>query len=331
MRTDLLDPKNDYVFKRLLADSPLLLTSLINAVRHDQPAVHVVRVLNPAVLPAELEAKAIVLDVLVEDRLGRHFNVEMQASKHPEWRQRGVFYLARTLSRQLSAGEPYTELRAAVGIHLLDFDLFSPPDQAIWRFQLRDQWQPHQAYGDELELNVVEMRKVLALGEQPGPVAAWVEFFERWNEEAAMERIDDDGLREAMREARRRLEVISGDEEERIRAELREKAIRDEISWRAWALRTGRAEGHAEGHAEGRAEGIAAGLEEGREEGRHEGLRKGLLEGERAILRRQLTRRFGALPAEVDMRLRAADAASLERWSERILDAGSLEAVFSEI
>jgi hypothetical protein len=32
--TDLLDPKNDYVFKRLFADDPALLADLINAVRH---------------------------------------------------------------------------------------------------------------------------------------------------------------------------------------------------------------------------------------------------------------------------------------------------------
>lgn len=32
---ELLDPKNDYVFKRLFADSPDLLAELISAVRQD--------------------------------------------------------------------------------------------------------------------------------------------------------------------------------------------------------------------------------------------------------------------------------------------------------
>jgi hypothetical protein len=35
-----------------------------------------------------------------------------------------LFYLARTLGGQLDAGEDYQELRASVGLHLLDFDLF---------------------------------------------------------------------------------------------------------------------------------------------------------------------------------------------------------------
>jgi len=34
---DLLDPKNDYVFKRLFVRAPRLLVALINAVRHTDP------------------------------------------------------------------------------------------------------------------------------------------------------------------------------------------------------------------------------------------------------------------------------------------------------
>ena len=36
---DLLDPTNDYVFKRLFADSPELLAELISAVRKAEPPV----------------------------------------------------------------------------------------------------------------------------------------------------------------------------------------------------------------------------------------------------------------------------------------------------
>ena len=37
--TDLLDPKNDFVFKRVFADEPELLVALINAVRFRAPPV----------------------------------------------------------------------------------------------------------------------------------------------------------------------------------------------------------------------------------------------------------------------------------------------------
>jgi hypothetical protein len=39
---DLLDPKNDYVFKRLFVRAPRLLVALINAVRHAEPPIRAV-------------------------------------------------------------------------------------------------------------------------------------------------------------------------------------------------------------------------------------------------------------------------------------------------
>ena len=47
------------------------------------------------------------------------------------------------------------------------------------------------------------------------------------------------------------------------------------------------------------------------------------------ILLRQLTRRFGALPESVTARVTDAGREDLERWSDRILDAASLDDVFA--
>ena len=67
----LLDPKNDYIFKRLFATAPHLLSALINAVRHEEEPVEVIEVLNPRIEPEELAGKFIVLDVLARDRQGQ--------------------------------------------------------------------------------------------------------------------------------------------------------------------------------------------------------------------------------------------------------------------
>lgn len=60
------------------------------------------------------------------------------------------------------------------------------------------------------------------------------------------------------------------------------------------------------------------------------GEEKGLLEGEARMLGRQLTRRFGELPVWVEQRLSEATEAQLAVWSEAVLDAQSLAAVFAE-
>ena len=64
------------------------------------------------------------------------------------------------------------------------------------------------------------------------------------------------------------------------------------------------------------------------EKGIEKGIEQGVLTGEAAILRRLLQLRFGALPAWVDDRIAQAQRAELEQWSERVLDATSLDAVF---
>jgi hypothetical protein len=57
-------------------------------------------------------------------------------------------------------------------------------------------------------------------------------------------------------------------------------------------------------------------------------INQGLEKGQRAMLLRQLGRRFGAVPEPIAARVSAATPAELERWSDRVLDAASLDDVF---
>ena len=159
----LLDPTNDYVFKRLFAEAPGLLVALINDLRPDLPDIASVHIRSPAIEPSELTGKYIVLDVLAQDAAGHCYNVEVQVRRFGAWHKRGLFYLARTLGGQLTAGEDYQELRASVGLHLLDFDLFTATEperqQALWRFEMRDERLPSVSLGNILQMNLVELNK----------------------------------------------------------------------------------------------------------------------------------------------------------------------------
>jgi flagellar biosynthesis/type III secretory pathway protein FliH len=75
-----------------------------------------------------------------------------------------------------------------------------------------------------------------------------------------------------------------------------------------------------------RQEGMKKGLQQGRQEGRQEGR----LETLRQLLIRHLTRRFGPVPAATVARIEAADADVLERWTDRVIDAPSREAVLAD-
>lgn len=59
-----------------------------------------------------------------------------------------------------------------------------------------------------------------------------------------------------------------------------------------------------------------------------QGLERGIAQGQAVLLLRQLSFKFGPLPAEIDERVRTATSAELERWAERVLSAATLDAVF---
>ena len=68
--------------------------------------------------------------------------------------------------------------------------------------------------------------------------------------------------------------------------------------------------------------------DEGRQQGMRQGMRQGRVEGERALLERQLRRRFGLLSPKVAERLGQASAADLETWADNVLEAPTLDDVF---
>jgi predicted transposase YdaD len=75
---------------------------------------------------------------------------------------------------------------------------------------------------------------------------------------------------------------------------------------------------------------VSEGLQEGMEKGMEKGMHRGIIQGEAALLLRQLERRFGPISLAARQRIAAADADVLLIYGERVLDAKSLEDVFAE-
>jgi predicted transposase YdaD len=80
---------------------------------------------------------------------------------------------------------------------------------------------------------------------------------------------------------------------------------------------------------EGLQQGLQQGLEQGLHKGLQEGLNKGLQEGELTILRRQIAKRFGPLPARLDKKLAKLPRPALEDLSLRLFDAKSIDDLFA--
>jgi len=293
----LLDPKLDVVFKRQFVEQHDLLIDLINAVRSEEPPVVELDILNPEIRPEELTGKYIVLDILARDVQGRQFNLEMQANVHAGWTARSVYYLARILGNQLHSGGGYQHVQPVIGIHLMNFELFSEPGQACWRFEMRDHLRPEVVLDRSLQLHMIELPKAertQAASQIPQALADWITYFRHWQEESIMRTIE----RPAIQKAYQHLHALSGDDLARHQAFVRERALRDEITEKAFAEAKGRTEGRTEGQTD--------------------------------LLRRLLRAKFGELPPSAEQRLRHAEPTQLEHWAEQVLFAERLEQVFGD-
>lgn len=87
--------------------------------------------------------------------------------------------------------------------------------------------------------------------------------------------------------------------------------------------------GMQDGLQKGKQEGKQEGLQEGLQEGVKQGKQEGKQQGEAAELLRLMERRFsGRLTQSHRDRIQQADAETLLRWSDRILDAADPDDVF---
>jgi predicted transposase/invertase (TIGR01784 family) len=91
-----IDPKVDYVFKRLFGTvrTQALTVHLLNAALRLPPAHRVadLELLNPFADKETLDDKLSVLEVKARDQAGRLFNVEMQMLAHRKFFPRRLLY-----------------------------------------------------------------------------------------------------------------------------------------------------------------------------------------------------------------------------------------------
>jgi len=162
----------------------------------------------------------------------------------------------------------------------------------FWCFEMRDRTQPAVRLGNELQLNLIELRKADKLGFSSEALHAWVTFFEHWQEALVMANIAYQPVKDALE----KVKSLSADEEAQRLAFVRERALHDEASL----------------------------LKDAEERGEIRGINKGAVK----TLTRLLSHRFGSVSADVIEKLTTASSDQLEQWTDNILVAQTLEQVF---
>jgi predicted transposase/invertase (TIGR01784 family) len=171
-----IDPKVDYVFKRLFGeeDNALLLVDLLNAVL-GFPAGRVVSgvtLLNPFVASDYEEGKVPILDIRARDDPGRQFLLEMQQFVHAGFAKRLLYYWSGGHASQLLKGDEYEMLLPTYSLCWLNEPLL--PDSA-WHHTFRVYDEEHGvALCKDLEIHLLELSKFAVPVEQvQDPLERW--------------------------------------------------------------------------------------------------------------------------------------------------------------
>lgn len=129
---------NDVFFKWLLSsddkDSQYLLDVIIKGVTGI--SYQSLRVLNPEIVPDYNLSKEIILDVFIEDNIGRKLDIEMQMSSLSQYQiKRFIYYSSRVISNQIKRGEDYSQLHEVYHIIFVNDEL----DELYEKYSMRSE------------------------------------------------------------------------------------------------------------------------------------------------------------------------------------------------
>lgn len=171
-------PKNDIIFKILFGnakDTGLLINFLNAALPSDNPIVSV-NVEPTELTPMLVGKKGVRLDISATTSDNQIINIEMQKDDRHDIEARSLFYWAKLFAAQAEVGDYCIELRRAVCINILNFQLFRK-DKEFWhKFGLRED-TTGEFMNDLMRIHFFEIPKArgLALGD---PIVDWLNFID---------------------------------------------------------------------------------------------------------------------------------------------------------
>ena len=268
-----LDPKNDLAFKKVFGQEKhkRIPIAFLNAIFNFSGKDEIIDLefLDPK-QPPEIEArKESIVDLLVRDKQGSKYIIEMQVAKIAGFEKRAQYYAAKTYCTHFNAGDPYYNLKKVVFLAITDYLQF-PQKQAYKSNHSIIDLQTSENDLKDFHFTFVELPKFTKTLEEITTLEEkWYYFLKHAEESNTINEIF-----ESNPEIKEAYSVL-----ERIRWSEQDLQWYDRTAM-ATADARGRIEqGREEGRKEGKEEGRKEGREEGREEEKREIARNLLLQG----------------------------------------------------
>ena len=248
-------PKNDYVFKRIFGkegneDITRDFIKFATGIEYNEINLNTKPILEADIINNKMG----VLDVKVEGDKETNIDIEMQVTSNEYIADRILWYWAKLYSDTIKKGNTYDNTKRAICILIADFEIEKLKSikeySTVWN--IREKKHQDVILTDKLEIVIIELRKLDRREDASNKgLLNWCEFIQA--PEKVSEKVMSEN--ENIRKAKEELEKINNDEHERMLAELREKAIMDEMAIR----KTGYNEGMNKGLKDGMQQGIKEG------------------------------------------------------------------------
>lgn len=271
--TNLLDVRQDYIFKLIFADerNKDVLIALLNAILKGNPHVCDITIQNPEMPKIFSNSKWIYLDIKANIGDDQYVNIEMQTQNTVDLIDRGIQYLGRMLvanARHPQSADQSGKKRwnyaypKVIGIWIigdkLSEDYGSPVNEAVMTFK-PNEMRSYQIVSDKIRLFTIELPKFNPKRRRHKDMLDdWMAFFNNPMDEEALKNYEIHKALEA-------LQYLSSDEKVREQYESRNDAILYEMSLINTSRDEGEKIGEARGIEKGRAEERAKAEAEKRE------------------------------------------------------------------
>ncbi|APJ04181.1 Rpn family recombination-promoting nuclease/putative transposase [Silvanigrella aquatica] len=158
---EILDVKNDYIFKRIFGENENIFIDFVNSIlnQSDDKKIKSVTFLNNEINKDSQYDKESRLDVLAQLNNGSFLNLEMQMLNTGEYEKRCLYYWAKLYEQQLSEGKSYRYLCPSICIHVLNFNFFKEKEEFITNIGLLDK-KTYRVFSEDLEFVFLEVPKV---------------------------------------------------------------------------------------------------------------------------------------------------------------------------
>jgi predicted transposase/invertase (TIGR01784 family) len=124
----------------------------------EQDQVKDITLLNPYNPQNFKSDKLSILDVKAIGQSGKRFNIEIQISDEADYDKRALYYWAKLYTEQLKAGQDYSKLSKAIGIHILNFTSIPNGEKYHNVFHIKEK-DTDLLYFKDLELHTIELTK----------------------------------------------------------------------------------------------------------------------------------------------------------------------------